>query len=199
MIQSQMNNRQYDITKTPRDDTERFCRFSAAFRIEYFYRDDDGTRDAHLVKRSTGKTVTAPKGRKASIRVDRGLVASFYQIKHALHIGHVPRPQVDHANGIWSDHRLDNLQEATSRENGRNKLPRSRKDPALGRGVRKTKRNLAKPYVVQLRDDDGHKRYFGRYATPEEANAVSKAQRRKRDGKFHRETPLRTKHKASGR
>jgi hypothetical protein len=187
-----VTNQQDDLTKPQKDDAERFARFNAAFKLEYFTRSDDGTKDAHLIRRSTGKIITAPKGRKASIRVDPGFVASLYQIKLALHIGHVPRPQTDHHNLDWSDHRLVNLREATPSENGRNKLPRSRNEPALARGVRKTKRKHAKPYVVQLRGDDaGRKRYYGRYATLEEANAVSKAQRVERDGKFHRESPPR--------
>jgi hypothetical protein len=194
-----MTTKQYDLTKPPKDDAERFARFYAAFKLEYFTRDDDGTEDANLIRRSKDKLTTAPKSRAATIQVDIFLQAAFYQVKLALHIGRIPRPQTDHRNLDWRDHRLDNLREATNQENGRNKLPRSRKDPALARGVRKTKRNRAKPYVVQLRDDDGHKRYFGRYATPEEANAVSRAQRHERDGKFHRESPPRTKPKVSGR
>jgi hypothetical protein len=158
-----VDNQQYDLTKTPKDDAERFARFNAAFKLEYFTRSDDGTKDARLIRRSTGQVVTAPKGRKASIRIDLGFVASFYQIKLALHIGHVPRPQVDHANTDWSDHRLCNLRELPAQANQWNKRTPRKQNASLPKGAKKHKgRGKATTgYEAQARDAQGRRIYLG--------------------------------------
>jgi hypothetical protein len=132
-----VTNPQYDLTKPPKDDAARFARFNAAFKLKYFTCSDDGTRDAHLIRRSKGEIVTAPKGRKASTRVDPGLVASFYQIKLALHIGRIPRPQVDHTNTDWSDHRLCNLRELPIQANQWNKHTPQKQNSSLPKGAKK--------------------------------------------------------------
>jgi hypothetical protein len=162
---NQMDNMRYDLTKPPKNDTERFCRFNATFRLEYFDRDDDGTRDANLFHRSTGEIVTAPKGRKASIRVDRGLVASFYQIKLALHIEHVPRPQTDHRNLDWSDHRLDNLREATPQENLRNRRTPRKANASQRKGVEKRRGRDGKTRALRAHIRvDGRKKNLAEFA-----------------------------------
>jgi hypothetical protein len=190
-----MDGQQYDLTKTPKGDAERFARFDAAFELEYFTRSDDGTKDARLIQRSKGELVAAPKGRKATIRVDRGFVASFYQIKLALHIGRIPRPQADHKNRDWSDHRLDNLREATSQENGYNKRTPRKQNASLRKGVRKHKGGkdgkTTIAYGAQVNDADGYRSaYFpiSKHGKPEArrlAEEAADANFRARDGEFH--------------
>jgi HNH endonuclease len=162
-----VTTQQYDLTKPPKNDAERLARFNAAFKLECFTRADDGTVDAHLIRRSTGEIVGAPKGRKASTRVDPGLVASFYQIKLALHIGRIPRPQTDHHNRDWRDHRLDNLREATPQENSRNKRTPQKKYASLPKGVAKERRGKDGKTTTDYRAHikiDGRRKHLGRFS-----------------------------------
>lgn len=158
----------YDLTKPPKDDTERFARYAAAFKLIYFTRPDDGTLDAELVRRSTGEIVIAPKSRSATIWVDHWRIgASFYQIKLALHIGRIPRPQADHHNLDWSDHRLDNLREATPQENLRNRRTPRKPNASLHKGVEKERRGKDGKITTDYRAHikiNGRRKHLGRFA-----------------------------------
>lgn len=190
-------DRPYDVTKPPRDDAERFARFDASFELRYFTRTDDKTIDAEVIRRSTGRVVPAPKSRSATIWVDhRRFVAPLYQVKLALDIGHVPRPQTDHVNRDWSDHRLHNLREATPKENGYNKQTPRLQNASLPKGVRKHKGGqdgkTTVAYQAQVKDAEGFKHlgYFpiskyGKTEAKRLAGEAADAHRRGRDGRFY--------------
>lgn len=174
--------RQYDLSRPPRDNVERFARIDAAFELLYSH---DGA-DADVIRRSNGKVVTAPNSDTQQVRVDRSFTERFYRIKLGLHLGRMPILQVDHANGNRSDNSLVNLREANARENGRNRGPAKRADLALPRCVYRTKDGR---YEVVVRDQNGRKQRFGPFETLSEATASSRNYRRRRDGKYHRATP----------
>lgn len=175
-------------------DTQRIARFDAAFELVYFTRSDDGTMDAVLIRRATGKIVTAPHSRSAIIRVDPRLQASFYQVKLGLHLGRIPRPQVDHKNLDWRDHRLCNLREATPTENARNRRTPRKANASLRKGVRKYRGHDGRTnaYGAQVNDAGGFKDlgYFpiakdGKPLAKRLAEEAADAHYRKRDGRFH--------------
>lgn len=172
----------YDPTRLSKDAAERFARIAAAFELRY----TPDRSDADVIRRSTCQIINTPQSHSQAIRVDSDCIEAFYQIKLALHIGHMPYPQVDHANLDHRDNSLGNLREATAQENGRNRRPPPRPiNPDLARGVKRR----GNRWAVYLRDDEGRLRYHSSYATRDEANAISREFRRKRDGAFHKATP----------
>ena len=97
------------------------------------------------------------KGKRKSLLVHR--VIWF------LHYGHWPENLVDHINGNKLDNRIENLREATSSQNARNRKSNSNSGVSW-KGVTYHKRDKTYDAVVGVR---GKNTYLGRFTCPREA------------------------------
>jgi hypothetical protein len=118
----------------------------------------------------------ATAGSKAGCINEHGYVQVFVDRKkwrgHTLawfyvH-GEIPRPMLDHINGIRHDNRLSNLRIATREINTQN-LKRARRDSTSGLlGVVKERGNRWKAEIQA----NGKRIYLGCFSTPQEAHAA---------------------------
>lgn len=174
----------------------RFARIASTFSLVYFDDPDGGDLDAHVIRIKKGKPVRPPLRdlERQRIKVEtspKPIWESFYVVKLALHIGVFPFPQVDHKHDGHANFRLSNLRVTDASGNSRNRrpLPRRPENQHLARGVyRRVFPNGRVRYQVKLRDENGRRRSYGYFDTPEEANVVARALRLKRDGAYHRAT-----------
>lgn len=83
--------------------------------------------------------------------------------------GKWPDRQIDHKNGVKNDNRLENLREATSQQNARNRRKVRAKSGFKGVTLHKGHLWRATIYV------DGRPKNLGHYTTPELAAAAYKA------------------------
>lgn len=95
------------------------------------------------------------------IRVDGALYRAHRLAWLFVH-GDWPLNQIDHVNGDRSDNRLDNLREATGRQNDQNRL--THRNGRLAGAVRGTKRWQARAKV------NGKQRHLGMFDTEMEAH-----------------------------
>lgn len=80
--------------------------------------------------------------------------------------GRWPNPEADHRNRVRDDNRIDNLIEATHRQNALNRAPRKRGND-LPTGVRR-RGNRFYAYI----GGGGSQRHLGSFASPEAAHAA---------------------------
>jgi hypothetical protein len=133
-----------------------------------------------------GKLISRPDDPTTRRYVCLGYNEWDYRIRFALHRGYLP-DEIDHDVRDRSNNWLSNLRPATRPENARNKAPRLRQAETqhLARGVYPN----GKGFQVRLQDENGRDRSYGTFSTAEEANAVSREVRQKRDREFHSPTP----------
>ena len=108
-----------------------------------------------------GRVTTMPRGR----------------VIFALVHGRFPS-EIDHANRVRSDDRIDNLRECSRLENARNRKRRG--TPQLPRGVQKNGKKFAAVLWT-----DGKRTYLGQADTAEEASKVWESAARPLHGEFY--------------
>lgn len=131
--------------------------------------------------------ITKTDGQKGYLRVRiSGINYSVARIVWKLMTGRDPPPLIDHANGVTTDNRWENLREATTRQNSYNTKVNSRNTARL-KGTRRARhlnsgvqRWGAKIFV------DGRNVHLGTFNTAEEAHEAYKAAALKHFGAFAR-------------
>jgi hypothetical protein len=142
--------------------------------------------ETELLRRK-GKPISRPDEMTTRRYVCLGYSEFDHRIRYALGHGELP-DEIDHGPDHHRDNNwLSNLRPASRPENNRNKPPPTRKPEYehLARGVYPS----GKGFQVRLQDENGRDRNYGTLSTAEEANAVSREVRRKRDREFHSPTP----------
>ena len=94
----------------------------------------------------------------------RGLHLRTHRVVWFLNYGTWPKDQIDHINGDRQDNRIENLREASLRENQQNQLCH-RNGKLLGANYNKK----GKVWMSEIRTD-GVRRYLGQFPTKEEAH-----------------------------
>ena len=109
-----------------------------------------------------------------------------YGKRYMLHVlawlyvyGVLPTSKLDHVNRIRDDNRIDNLREATNKQNSWNRK-RSCTNLSGFKGVSADKNRWRATLTV-----DNKKIRLGRFNTPEEASAAYQAKAREVHGEFH--------------
>lgn len=102
----------------------------------------------------------------------RAMDLKCHRVAWALQTGGWPKDQIDHRDGSHANNRWTNLRESSQSENMQNR--RSRRDSTSGLlGVTRDSGSKApkqRPWKAQIQID-GHQRFLGFFATPEEAHA----------------------------
>jgi len=174
----------YDVNKPPKSEEEKLARIKAVYVIVRF---PDGT-DGVVIKGTQQdiREEDTPKNASQVVNVDSGYKEKFYRLKFALQNDRFPTDQVDHADGDRQNNRLDNLREATSQENNRNRKPPKRKDPTVPRGVYAYKTKAGIRYRAQV-TIDGRKKSLGNFDTIVEASSAFEEFCRSKYGPYYRE------------
>jgi len=97
-----------------------------------------------------------------------------------LHNGRWPSGEIDHANLIKTDNRIENLRDATHGENARNRPAQSNSSSKI-KGVCWDSRHSK--WLVQV-SSHGKKRHIGRFNTLDEAEAAARLRREELHGEF---------------
>lgn len=94
-----------------------------------------------------------------------GCTARIYvhRVVFALHYGRWPQGMIDHANGNRTDNRIENLREATMRQNARNTRSYGKGSQFRGVSVDGLR------WYVKCTDDKGKNRYVGKFDDEVEA------------------------------
>ena len=109
----------------------------------------------------------------------KGFDYKAHRLAWLHYYGKWPREEIDHEDGDPLNNRIDNLREATSTQNKRNRHV-ARSDSKTGvRGVREQNGKFYGRYRL-----NGSNRYVGGHATIAEAEAALKAAREKAYGEF---------------
>lgn len=150
--------------------------FEDLCRALYDYNPETGVvtvKVTHYSKRQKGAVIT---GRNVTVR---GKHIRKTHLIWFLHHGMWPTWEVDHVNRDDTDDRIDNLRDASRRENAQN----TSKPSLTGlKGVYNCGRKT-KPWQAQIRIR-GHKVNLGRFATQEEAYEAWKRAAEKEQGEF---------------
>ena len=93
--------------------------------------------------------------------------------------GEWPQAMIDHRDGDGLNDRWKNLREATALQNAQNMKRMTKKSP-LPMGVRETRYGK---YVARIREA-GTAFHIGVFATPDQASAAYRAERKRRFGEF---------------
>lgn len=109
-----------------------------------------------------------------------GRRALAHRLAWLLTYGKWPSAVIDHINGNPADNRIVNLRDVSQSVNMQNvrRAKRNTRSGVLGVQVSDSPRRRNKPYYVQL-VADGKRRYFGSFATVEEAHAAYVSAKRK--------------------
>lgn len=138
-----------------------------------------------VIRLRTGKVVKPPKRWPPAVFVKwlgdgKQFNLQYHRIKFALARGYLP-DFVDHHNVDNTDHRIDNLREATRTQNQCNRRRVPRKEP-MPRGVQRAK--TGSRFMAKVRYENVQ-HYLGTYDTPEEASAVVETTLKKLHGDFY--------------
>lgn len=128
---------------------------------------------------------TAEIGTVAGCRKDSGYrVISLYDRLYREHrlawlymYGIWPPDEIDHINGVRDDNRINNLREATRKQNSAN---RRKLSGDLPKGVYRHRNRFRAQIRMQ-----GHVKHLGTYDTPEQAHAVYCEAAQKEFGAYH--------------
>lgn len=112
----------------------------------------------------------------------KGKSYPYATICWVIYYGKFPSGWVDHKNRIHADHRIDNLREATPRQNQQNKAGTAGTYP---KGVTcRFDGSRKKPYQARIRISTGERLLLGSFATVEEAAAAYREAALKYHGEF---------------
>lgn len=136
------------------------------------------------MRRSTGKSCRDLRPDKQGYRIVSARGKSYRLNRLTFWRAHGWLPNiVDHIDLDRSNDHIDNLRAADPKGSSQNRAQRPTKSGH--RGVIHHKRNLTKPFQVQLRVD-GKLKSFGYYMTAEEAGRIAEETLRELHGEFYR-------------